>query len=76
MPKQKTPAERLAALQDQVKAAKEDLKSAEKRRHEIVGAAVVSLLKSDAEFKAAWLPKIQKAVTNPRDKTAIETLFV
>jgi hypothetical protein len=76
MAQQKTPAERLAALQEQMKAAKEDLKAAERRRCEIIGAAVVALLKSDSEFKAAILPKIREAVTNPRDKAAIETLLV
>jgi len=76
MPKQKTPAERLAALQEQMKAAKDDLKAAERKRCEIVGAAVVSLLQSDADFKAAALPKLRDAIKNPRDKAAIETLLV
>jgi len=57
MPKQKTPAERLAALQEQMKAAKDDLKAAERKRCEIVGAAVVSLLQSDADFKAGGSPE-------------------
>jgi hypothetical protein len=76
MPKQKTPAERLAELQGRIKAAKDDVKAAERKRFEIVGAAVVGLLNSDAAFKAAVLPKLREAVTNPRDKTAIETLLV
>jgi hypothetical protein len=76
MPKMKTPAERLAELQAQVKAAKDDLKAAERKRFEIVGAAVVLLLKSDADFKAAALPKLRDAIKNPRDKAAVETLLV
>lgn len=76
MAKQKTPAERLAELQAQVKAAKNDMKAAERKRFEIVGEAVVTLLKSDAEFKAAALPKLRDAIKNPRDKATIETLLV
>jgi hypothetical protein len=76
MAKQKTPAERLAELQAQVKAAKDDMKAAERRRFEIVGAAIISLLETDADFKAAVLPKLREAVKNPRDKAAIETLLV
>ena len=76
MAKQKTPAERLAQLQAQMKAAKEDLKSAERKRCEIIGAAVVSLLSSDADFKATVLPKLRHAIKNPRDKAAVETLLV
>jgi hypothetical protein len=76
MPKQKTPTERLAALQEQMKAAKNDLKAAERKRCEIIGAAVITLLNSDADFKAVCLPKIRTAISSPRDKAAIETLLV
>lgn len=76
MAKQKTPAERLAELHQQMKAAKNDLKAAERKRYEIIGAAVVSLLETDAEFKAVALPKLRDAIKNPRDKAAVETLLV
>jgi hypothetical protein len=76
MAKQKTPAERLAELQAQVKAAKDEIKTAERKRFEVVGEAVVSLLETDADFKAAVLPKLRGAIKNPRDRAAIETLLV
>src|SRR5579863_2169763 len=76
MPKQKTPAERLAELQEQMKATKEEIKTDQRRRAEIIGAAAISLLKSDADFKAAALHKLRDAIKNPRDKAAVETLFV
>jgi hypothetical protein len=38
------------------------------------GAAVVKLLKTDAELRAVLLPKLQAALTNPRDKATLETL--
>jgi hypothetical protein len=38
------------------------------------GAAVVKLLKTDAELRAVLLPKLQSALTNPRDKAMLETL--
>ena len=56
MPKARTAAQKLAELQERVKAAKDELKAEEKRRHEIIGAAVVGLLEKDAGFKAARAP--------------------
>ena len=38
------------------------------------GAAVVNLLKTDAELRAVLLPKLQAALTNPRDKAILETI--
>jgi hypothetical protein len=76
MPKAKSAAEKLAELQERVKAAKDQLKAEEKRRHEILGATVAGLLQNDPDFKAAFLPKLRAAVTNPRDKIAIEQLLV
>lgn len=76
MAKHKTPGERLAELQERVKAAKDDLKADERKRYEIVGAAIVSLLQSDPGFKSATLPKLRDAIKSPKDKAAVETLLV
>jgi len=76
MPAQKKPADKIAELQDKLRAAKAEAKEAEQRQFAIIGAAVARLLENDAEFKAAVLPKLQASLTTPRDKTAIEKFLV
>jgi hypothetical protein len=61
---------RAAALAKRTAAMKEKLR-AEQRKF---GAAVVKLLKTDAELRAVLLPKLQAALTNPRDKATLERL--
>ena len=73
MPKQ-TPAEKLAALQEQMKAAKNEMKLDQQKRWQCIGEVVDRLIKSDAEFKAAALPKLQKEAENPREKEAVFAL--
>jgi hypothetical protein len=64
MPAPQTPAERLAAFQEELSTASNDAKATEQRRLQIIGAAVVTLLESDADFRAAALPKLKMALTN------------
>jgi hypothetical protein len=61
---------RRAALAKRTAAVKEKLWTEQRK----FGAAVVKLLKTDAELRAALLPKLQAALTNPRDKATLETL--
>ena len=50
------------------------VKSALRAEERKFGAAVVRLLKTDAELRAVLLPKLQAALTNPQDKATLETL--
>jgi hypothetical protein len=62
---------RLAAVRRRLKTNQAALRNEERK----LGAALVQLLKTDAEFRAMLLPKLQAAVTNPRDKAAIESFL-
>jgi hypothetical protein len=61
---------RRAALAKRMAAGKSNLRTEERK----FGAAVVKLLKTDAELRAVLLPKLQAALTNPRDKAMLETI--
>jgi hypothetical protein len=50
------------------------VKSALRAEERKFGAAVVRLLKTDAELRAVLLPKLQAALTNPQDKATLEML--
>jgi hypothetical protein len=72
MPSAKTPTDKIAELQNRLKAAKAEAKEAEQRQFAVIGAAVAKLLETDTEFKTIVLPKLQAVLTSSRDKTAIE----
>jgi len=61
---------RRAALAKRQASVKEKLWAEERK----FGAAVVKMLKTDAELRAVLLPKLQAALTNARDKAILETL--
>ena len=61
---------RRAALAKRKASVKEKLWAEERK----FGAAIVKLLKTDAELRAVLLPKLQAALTNPQDKATLETL--
>ena len=59
-----------AALAKRKASVKEKLRAQERK----FGAAIVELLKTDAELRAVLLPKLQAALTNPRDRAMLEAL--
>lgn len=76
MPKAPSPAEKLAKLEAQVKAAKAELKAQEQKRLVIVGAAVVAEMQRAPEFRSLVADVLRRVVKRPADKADIAGLLL
>jgi hypothetical protein len=70
-----TPEQQFERAQQAMELAKQAVRDAEKRRSEIIGAAMRAEAKASPEFNARMQDILRRRVTSPADKAAISKLM-
>lgn len=75
MQNRKSPADKIAALQDKLNAAKAEAKAAQQKRYALLGETISDFMNADPEFRTAVITKL-KTVTNPKSKADLASFIV
>lgn len=69
-------ADRLARLQEQLKAAKQQERAALDRQAAIVGHALIAAMRADARVRGVVVDVLRRTVTRPADRAEIAPLLI